>query len=505
MRSNSNLIRLSTAALLVLLSSRPFLRAEEQDVVDVGSEKQLFIDDRFIESSQGLTLSMHSPRRDGEILIAPDQPWEEGAAIGVYCSALKTDGKVRVWYDLIRPFGPGPYDHERRVCYAESKDGLHFVKPVLNLHEVAGSKANNVVLPGVIGGCSVWIDPKAPPEHRYKTQAKVYPSGQFHMHSSPDGVRWNLFTRLNPGPGGWDTQSIVFWDPEISRYVLFTRRWVRLDPREASYRTVRRLESDDLRSWDNQTVAMEADEIDLATHDTPTDQPPVDYYGADVFKYDEAADAYFMLAEAFWHWQERPPLEGLGPSGFDVRLAVSRDGKDFRRVGERKPFMAMGPAGRFDSRMVWAMPHPIRVGDELWIYYAGSNRDHHGNVAPAAGGKRLSGIGRAVLRLDGFVSADADDRGAEITTPLLRFTGDRLELNAETNGDGSVEVELLGENHRPIPGYAKADAIAARGNSVRLPVAWRSGKEIGFLAGKPIRVRFHMRDCRLYAFQFRGN
>ena len=77
-----------------------------------------------------------------------------------------------------------------RVCYAESEDGLHYTKPILNLHEVDGSDANNVVLSGVIGGCSVWIDPKAPPEHRYKTQAKVYPTGQFHMHSSPDGLRW---------------------------------------------------------------------------------------------------------------------------------------------------------------------------------------------------------------------------------------------------------------------------------------------------------------------------
>ena len=31
------------------------------------------------------------------------------------------------------------------------------------------------------------------------------------------------------------------------------------------------------------TVAMEADAIDLATHPTPTGQPPVDFYGAAVF------------------------------------------------------------------------------------------------------------------------------------------------------------------------------------------------------------------------------
>lgn len=476
--------------------------AQNQDgVIDVGSQKQLFIDNRFIASSEDVTLTINRPRRDGEVLIKPDQPWEKDGRICVYSSVVKDKGKIRVWYDFLQPTGPGPYDHQRRVCYAESEDGLNFTKPKLGLHEVAGDTDNNVVLPGVIGGCAVWIDPKAPPEHRYKTQAKVYPTGQFHMHSSPDGLNWELFAKLNPGPGGWDTQSIVFWDPRITRYVLYTRYWVRRKPRETSYRTVRRLESNDLRQWDNQSIVMKADDIDLATHDTPTGQPPVDYYGADVFRYDEAEDVYIMLAEAYWHWKERPE-KGLGPATFDVRLAVSRDGKDFRRMPKREAFMPVGLDGRFDSRMVWAMPDPVRMGDEIWIYYAGANRDHGGNLDPAAGGEELSGIGRAVLRLDGFVSADAGPTGGILTTPPVRFTGKRLELNVDAGEKGAVLVELLDENNQPIKGYSKDDAIAIQGDSVAMPVRWKSGGDLSELAGTPPRIRFHLRDCKLYAFQF---
>lgn len=397
---------------------------------------------------------------------------------------------------------------DARVCYAESDDGLHFTKPKLGLHEVDGSKANNVVQPGIIGGCSVWIDPNAPPEHRYKTQAKVYPSHKFRMFSSPDGLRWKLFARIDPGPGGYDTQSIVFWDPTIGRYVLFTRRWVHKQPRELMYRTVRRLESDDLVHWDNQSVVMEADEIDLATHQTPTGQPPLDYYGADVFRYTEAEDVYIMLAQAFWHWRERKSPAGPGvfpqlpPSSFEVKLALSRDGKTFTLAGQKRPFMATGPDGRFDSRQVWAMPHPIRMGDELWIYYVGTNRDHDSIIDPAAHGKRLSGIGRAILRLDGFVSVDADYGGGEFTTPPIRFSGRRLELNVETSGGGSVVVEMLDEQGEPIAGYSNAAAIV-NGNSVRMPVHWKTGDDVSVLAGRPVRLCFSMRDCKLYAFQFR--
>jgi len=323
------------------------------------------------------------------------------------------------------------------------------------------------------------------------------------MHSSPDGLHWKLFAQIDPGPGGYDTQTIVFWDASCGRYVMYTRRWVTPESKAAWHRTVRRRESDDLLHWKNESVSIEADDIDLATHTTHTGQPPVDYYGANVFRYAEAQDVYIMLAQPYWHWHRRD-AGGLGPSTFDVRLAVSRDGKQFQRAGNRKPFMPTGPDGRFDSRFVWAMPQPIRMGNELWIYYVGMNRDHDQVLDPAApGGNQLAGIGRAVLRLDGFISADADYSGGEITTPALRFSGTRLELNVETSGGGSVAVEILDENHDPIPGFGREDAAEVHGNSVALPIGWRGTQDVSPLAGRVVHLRFHMQDCKLYAFQFR--
>jgi len=503
-----NHISIGITALVVIAGPVETTRAEPDAprVIDVGSKKQLFIDGLFIESSRGTTLTMNPPARDGSVLFTNDQPWETGkdTYIGVYSSVVKEKGVVRLWYDSRR----GGDQSYGRVAYAESEDGLHFTKPVVKLHAIDGSKENNVVIPGVIGGCAVWIDPQAPPEHRYKTQAKVYPSREFHMHSSPDGLRWKLFAKLNPGRGGWDTQSVVFWDPDLGRYALFTRYWVSSRHGTAKapddFRSVRRLESDDLKSWEKQSIAMQPDAADRVLHPTPPGHPPVDYYGADVFRYAEADRVYVMLAQAFWHWKPRAPRQGRGPAGFDVRLAVSRDGVNFQRAGGRKPFMSMGPAGRFDSKFVWAMPDPVRMGDELWIYYVGSNRDHDRYIDSAAPeGKHLTGISRAVLRLDGFVSADADYAGGEMTTPLVKFSGKRLELNVQTSGGGSVVVELLDDHGKPIPGFAKSDATPINGNSVRMPVRWGERSEVGALIGSPVRLRFHMRDCKLYAFQFR--
>ena len=492
-------------AMFVICSvSVPFaVKMPAGEVIDVGDRKQLFMDDRFIESSSDVVLTVNPPRRDGNIVLQMDQPWEQGRFVGVYSSVLQEHGLIRLWYDFRSSTPDGVYEFEDRVAYAESKDGVHFAKPVLGLHEVDGTTDNNIVMPGIIGGCSIWIDPHAPSQHRYKNQAKVYPAHKFRMHSSPDGLRWDLYAKIDPGRGGFDTQSIVFWDPSVERYVLYTRRWVEPSgqPKAARYRTVRRLESDNLVDWDNENVVMEADATDLATHETPTPQPPVDYYGAIVFRYEEAEDVYIMLAQAFWHWKERD-ARGLGPSTFDVRLAVSRDGKSFQRTAGREPFMATGKAGAFDSRFVWAMPQPIRRGDELWIYYVGSNQDHDRVIDPAANGKHLTGIGRAVLRLDGFVSLDAGYEGGDFTTPPMRFAGNRLELNVATSGGGSMRVELLDEDYHPLPGYSGEDATRLYGNSVRFPVRWRDTSDVSSLSKQPVRLRVRMQDCKLYAFQF---
>ncbi len=474
-------------------------------VLDVGNEKQLFLDGALIDSEKDVSLRTHKPVRDGRVLIEPDRPWED--RIGSYSCVLKEDGKIRIWYDCRQ-------GDEIRLAYAESEDGIHFTKPEIGLHEVDGSKANNIVLPGPrIAGGAVWRDPNAQPEHRYKTQTKVYPSGELHMHSSPDGIHWKHYA--TPDIGDKDTQSVIFWDPHHSCYLLYTRKWVQMEERSEEisrqwhnayrYRTVRRLESQDLRCWENERIVMEPDEIDRAVHDMPTPRPPVDFYGAGVFPYEGADRTYLMFLQTFWHWVKWDK-EGLGPSSIDVQLAASRDGKKFHRLGNRRPFMELGPEGRFDSRFVWAMPRPVRMGDELWIYYVGLNREHgpSGDLDPVAG-RQLSGIGRAVLRLDGFVSVSGDYGGGWFTTPPLRFEGNRLEINADAGGGGSLEVELLDMKGDPIRGFTREESIPVTYNSVRLPVQWDGQPDLGSLAGSAVRIRFFVTNADLYAFQFRDS
>ena len=109
---------------------------------------------------------------------------------------------------------------------------------------------------------------------------------------------------------------------------------------------------------------------------------------------------------------------------------------------------------------------------------------------------------RATLRRDGFVSADAGFHGGELTTPPLRFDGERLELNCDCGGGGWLQVEIQDDAGRPLEGYTATDCDPVVANAIAATVTWRGHASVAALAGRPVRLRFGMRDTKLYAFQF---
>jgi len=520
-------------------------------VMAIGSGKQLFIDHKFIESAEGVALRMHAPVRTGEVLIKPDAEWEKDFYIGSYSSVMGEGGKVRMWYQVsgLKAL-PGKNPDFMAVAYAESKDGIHFEKPVLGLVEYNGSKRNNIVMPAdpkllAMGGGSVAYDrnPACPPGERYKSWQKIYPKpgtgigGPYRIFVSGDGLRWRLSEKLFTGLRAADTQPTWFWDPLVKRYIGYSREWVNFADggriRMASYN-----ESDDMFAWDNMHIALEPDELDFtaaprkrvdpetmkieretwvpkvltprrrdpaetgSVFDDPVPTPgaPLDIYGPAVFPYLEADGVYVSLTALFHHWG-KPGYDSFPDTG-DVRLALSRDRRHFHHVS-REPFLRPGPAGSFDSKWIWPMPSPVRMGDELWFYYLGMNRTHSRDVDPEGSGAK-SGISRAVLRLDGFVSADFDYAGGTLLTPPLTFTGSRLELNLDTAAGGMGRVEILDASGAPLPGFTLRDADPLNGNSVRMAASWKGSTNVSALAGKPVRLRFKMRGARLYAFQFKN-
>jgi len=518
------------------------LLASAEGPIDIGAQKQLFIDQKFIEMSEGIRLVVNPPQPTREKLLTADGPWERDAWLGSYHTVVQEEGKIRLWYNVLAgEYKPGQNPPFLGMAYAESDDGKTFRKPKLGLVERNGSRENNLVLPHdpklmSVGGATIWRDdnPDCPPERRYKSWMKNYPKpgsglrGPHRLWYSADGLKWFLDERRMTGLRAADTQPSWFWDPRVNRYVGYSREWVRekagFGARMASYN-----ESDDMVHWDSFAMALEPDERDLtaapalsinpakaevrgedvlpqrerrqagqtAGEDavlTPTS--PLDFYGPGVFPYE---GVYLALIPVFHHWRDSGVHSW--PSTGDIQLAVSRDGLHFSRPLPRQPFLRTGPDGSFDSKWIYPVLRPVRMGDELWIYYTGANHDHAYRRDPPAE-KDEHFISRAVLRLDGFLSADADYEGAWFMTPPLRFAGSRLELNLDTSAGGVARVEILEASGKPIPGYTLHDADQLNGNRVRFPVTWAGRADVSALAGKPVRLRVKMRSAKLYAFQF---
>jgi hypothetical protein len=84
----------------------------------------------------------------------------------------------------------------------------------------------------------------------------------------------------------------------------------------------------------------------------------------------------------------------------------------------------------------------------------------------------------------------------------LEFAGDRLKLNFSTSAAGSVRVEIQDEDGKPIKGFSLADCPEIFGDSNARSVTWKSEADLSALAGKPVRLRFELKDADLYSFQF---
>jgi len=525
--------------LLILLLSVVY----GQEPLSVGSQKQLFIDYKFIESAEGIQLSLQLPYQTREKLLVPDQPWEMDGELGSYSTVVQEGDLIRLWYD-IRAGAPPPGQRNplfMGLAYAESRDGVHFTKPVLNLVARKGSKKNNLVMPPdpellAIGGGSIWRDdnPNCPPPARYKSWIKIYPrkgtevQGPHRVFTSPDGLHWKLDERRVTGLRAADTQPSWFWEPAINRYIGYSREWIR-EKSGFGFRAASYNESDDLFNWDSMAMVFEPDERDYAAAPamrldlrrmevqgenimpqneysgsaadggedqvlTPT--APLDFYGPGVFPYE---GVYIAMIPVFYHW--RGSANQAWPNTSDIQLAVSRDARHFMRPGGRQPFLTPGTAGSWDSKWIYPVLRPVRMGDELWLYYFGTNHDHAGRLDSQAQASEAA-ISRAILRLDGFMAAVADYTGGELLTPPLRFHGNRLEVNLDTGGGGFCRIEILDQAGRLIPGFTFHDADELNGNSVRMPVTWKSSADLTALRGKVIRLHIRLRSSRLYAFQF---
>jgi hypothetical protein len=437
------------------------------DAVNIGERRELFVDDALLESQSGVSLAMHRPEAR-DVAIVCDRPWEGN--ISAYYT-LFADG------DVFRMYYRGAHwdeqakksTHPEFACYAESRDGITWVKPELGLHEFAGSKANNIILTGAgTHNFTPFRDPRpdCPPAARYKALAGD--DKGLLAWQSPDGIRWSLISdRPVITNGAFDSQNLAFWDAATKRY----RAYWRFFQADSGVRAIRTASSLDFLTWQ--------DEADLSYDKAP----PEHLYTNAIMPYFRAPQLYLGFPTRF-----QPKNQQVEPV-----LMTSRDGIRFHRWPE--PLIPIdAPQDRNGNRSNYMTSGLLQLPSEPGLLSVYATEAYY-----AGPGSRVR---RFVFRTDGFVSLQAKSQPGEVLTKLIRFSGQSLQLNFRTATGGRVRVELQSEDGRPLPGLSLAECEELRGDEIAKVVTWNSGKTPASAAGQPVRLKFQLQDADVYSMKF---
>ncbi len=478
MNQSVRFLALLTAAFLACPSSQ----AADTPVLDIGSRRQLFVDDFLIAQKTNVRLALHQPVRR-EVVLTNEHPWEKHGVS--YMVTFRDGGLFRAWY---RCDGKALDDRRSMTAYAESKDGVHWKKPELGIVDWNGSTKNNLVWAGPGRNMAPFKDtnPATPAAERYK--AIVVDARGLLALVSPDGLRWRLLYKepiLTEGP--FDSHNIAFWDEWAGQYMAYTRG-VRREGQigegmtkgfRNGVRWIRRATSKDFKHW----TPLEPIDTGAA--------PLEHFYTNATVPYERSPGLYLMFPSRFADAREPKPGWKAGKGVNDSVLLSSRDGLRFQRTF-LEAFVRPGlDPGNWHERSLYLERGLLQTAPQELSLYAMENWRLDTNH-----------IRRLTLRPDGFVSVQAPYAGGELITRPVRFSGKRLWLNFSTSAVGSLQVEIQDAKGKPLAGFSLQDCPLIYGDELDRPVRWQSGPDLGKLAGTPIRLRFLMRDADLYAFRF---
>ena len=432
----------------------------QSSLVDIGSQRELFVDYYLIERLDGTLLKLHKPKLT---------PFTKDSFRGSYNTVIKDNLVYRRYYrELIPGYQGEQYDGHpgEYTAYAESKDGIHWSKPNLRLYKINGSWNNNAILadsPPFSHNFSPFRDtrPNVSPNHRYKALAGVHKGGGLMAFVSMDGIHWSKLQKdfvITSKEFAFDSQNVSFWSDSEQLYVCYYRAWKTPHGR---LRSINRISSKDYLVWSNPVaLAPNAPNEHLYTSQTHPYFRAPHIYIAFPTRYlpnrGSSTDILFMTMRA-------------GASQFTrvFREALIRPGLELENWGNRSNYAALNIV-------------PTKLG-EMSIYVR--NR-------------------RYILRTDGFVSVNAPYEGGELLTVPLTFEGSKLEINYATSAAGNIRVEIQTTHGQHFEGYSLEDCDELLGDQISRIVTWNGNSNLGKFSKTRVRLRFQMKDADLFSIRF---
>lgn len=464
--------------------------------------RELFMDDYRIARMTDVQRVVN-PGVKSKVIMNPDKPWE-GTSAYIYGTVLKDEPAgtgYRMWYTAYM-------DKDYFLCYATSKDGIHWVKPHLGIYEYKGSKQNNICR---FGGGTLVYDPKdKDPQKRYKLMR--FDSGDkdksrfgYQIYFSPDGLNWHEGSSKPVLPYG-DVSNVAY-DKDKELFIATTKQRMLVSNTSVTPGKMDRMAfvsvSKDFINWT--APASPGSLWTLAVEGDPNDDMDVmsrggiesNVYGMPVYPYQGAYIGFPWMFDITTYNNGVFASAGDGP--IQPQVAFSRDLRHWARP-VRTPVIPLGKAGAWDDGTLYTCS-TMQVSDrEMSVYYGAMNLPHGGS---ATGLIQYARIGKATWRRDGMESLynAGDDQGG-ITTKDIVFSGKQLKINTKLNAGGSLKIEVLDADDKPISGFTHAQSKAIIGDQYQATAIWGTNSDLSKLAGKTVKLRFYLKGGNLYSYWF---
>ncbi|RLD63180.1 MAG: hypothetical protein DRI84_10010 [Bacteroidetes bacterium] len=451
------------------------------------SEKQLsmlpakgpyfVIDDRIIEDRWMIErFVVPLEKYSDNPVVKKDLPWEgTGTLLGGTVLFDTEDNLFKMYYTIWNShayYNKLPFSYN--IAYAESKDGMTWEKPTLDLFDLKGSihKKNNIIKLGWYKTQSIDVELNPTPKSSKDKFVAIHnDNGGVFVSYSEDGKEFNCSFKK---PAVWyhsDTHNNLVYDEVRNRWFMFVRprAYAGEGLKHVNRRRIAVKESDDLVNWTHDRTVMVPEEDDVT-----------DFYGLDVFR---RGDLFFGFLKRY----------DAGKSDkVSSEMVWSNNAYQWFRLPmgtERSP-IGLGKQNEWDAGQVYLADKPVIKDDEMLFYYGGNKTTHNEPGNPA--------IGLAKTKLDRLFGARSlPGMLGRILTRPFEVKGD-LFINADAEGEILVEVRSAIRDE-PLEGWSFDDCTPFAGSELNEPINW-GDKKLSDLKGKMVRLRFQLKDGTLYSF-----
>lgn len=476
--------------------------------LEIGHGPQFVISDIIVEDFNLLKRELDEPvRYSDQPVMAPELPWEhrrmnrcsilydedEKIYKMWYCGGMITDHSLPDWEKNLES-GNCP----DMVCYAESEDGVTWVRPMLDIIPFGKWEKNNIVFTGHdLGGRngSVFINPdKSDKERKY---FMIWNEGfGVNIATSPDGLHWTNDETINPVIRvPMDAALCIGYNETQQLWQMFVRPSTfaksekipppnKITPNAHYRRSVCITESSDLIHWSVPRLIYKQDEFQYCSE-------------TDGIHFFSAGDYPF----AFYHLFPVHNLDDIEHQKMYPYFACGRDPYHLRPITTDTPTISRSERGHFDNQEITVMsgPHKLFNDNRDYFYYTAAK-------ATRGEGNRIT-IGLLSYDENRFGGWVGDMYGGWLLTREFILDGSEIELDAEIFEKGEISVEILdGSEVRyrggmPYSSFKLKECDPMTESSKHHVVKWTGSSDVSSLKGKRVYLRFNIINAKLYSFR----